>query len=76
MIYNHSAPLNSRRAESVLKHSFGTRQLVVIDVSSHRHLKTPCERFEDSFYLMMLVLTLGLDVEIHLCGIAEALKEM
>ena len=48
----------------------------MIDVSAHGHLETAGEGFEDALYLMMLVLTFGLDVQIHLRGIAEALKEV
>jgi len=48
----------------------------MIDVALHGHLQTTGQRLEDSFYLVVLVLTLGLNVQIHLRRIAEALEEV
>lgn len=48
----------------------------MIDVSLHRHFQRAGKRFEDAFYLVMLVLTLSLDVEVHLCRITQTLEEM
>ena len=46
------------------------------DVTSDRHLQTAGQSLEDTFYLVVLVLPLGFDVQVHLRGIAEALEEM
>ena len=48
----------------------------MIDIALDRHLDGTGQRLEDSFYLVMLVLTFGLDVEIHLGRIAQRLEEM
>ena len=48
----------------------------MIDITSHGHLQCTGQRLEDPFYLMVLILTLGLDIQIHLRSIAEALEEM
>ena len=38
----------------------------MVDVSLNRHFQRAGKRFEDAFYLVMLVLALSLDVEVHL----------
>ena len=43
----------------------------MVDVATDSHFQGTGEGFEDAFYLMMLVLAFGADVEIHLGGIAE-----
>ena len=43
----------------------------MVDVAANGHLQGTGEGFEDAFYLMMLVLAFGADVEIHFGGIAE-----
>ena len=48
----------------------------MIDVSSDSHLQTSSQCLEDAFDLVVLVLTLSLDVEIHFCGIGETFEEM
>ena len=48
----------------------------MVDVSFHCHLERASQRLEDTFYLVVLILALSLDVEVHLCCIAQALEEM
>ena len=48
----------------------------MIDITAHGHLQCSGQCLEDSFYLVVLVLTLGLDVQIYLRGITEALEEV
>ena len=48
----------------------------MIDITADSHLQRTGQCLEDSFYLMVLVLPLGLNVQIHLRGIAEALEEV
>ena len=48
----------------------------MIDITSDCHFQTPCEGFEDTLYLMVLVLAFGLDVQVHLRSIRKALEEM
>ena len=59
-----------------LEGSLGGRQLVVIDVATDGHAEGTCQRFEDAFDFVVLVGAFGLDVEIHSCGIAQALEEV
>jgi len=46
------------------------------DVATDCHLECAGQSLEDTFNLVMLVLPFGLDVEIHLGSIAEALEEV
>jgi L-amino acid N-acyltransferase YncA len=48
----------------------------VVDVSLYRHFQRTGKCLEDAFYLMMLVLALSLDVEVHLCRITQTLEEL
>ena len=48
----------------------------MVDVAPDGHLKGTCESFEDTFDLMVLILTLGLDVEVDAGGIGERLEEV
>ena len=48
----------------------------MVHVSSHRHLQAACQGFEDSLNLMMLIRSLGFNVEVHLRGITQTLKEV
>ena len=48
----------------------------MIDVTSDSHLQGTGEGFEDTLYLVVLVLPLGLNVQIHLGCIAERFEEM
>ena len=47
-----------------------------MDIAIDSHLKASCERLEDSFDLMVLVVTFGLDIEIDAGTVAERLEEM
>lgn len=46
------------------------------NITTDRHLERTGQCFEDALDLMMLIGALGLDVEIHLRSIAQALEEM
>ena len=46
------------------------------NITTDRHLERTGQRLEDALDLMMLIGALGLDVEIHLRSIAQALEEM
>ena len=46
------------------------------NISAHSHAKTTGKSFEDTFYLVMLILTFSLDVEIHASAVRKALEEM
>ena len=59
-----------------LESSFGGRQLVMIDVATDSHAEGTCQRLEDAFDFVVLVGAFGLDVEVHPCGIAQALEEV
>ena len=48
----------------------------MIDVTAHSHFQCSCQCLEDALYLVVLILSFGFDVQIHLSGIAEALEEM
>ena len=48
----------------------------MINVTLDRHLDGTGQCLEDSFYLVMFVLTFGLDIEVHLGGITQRLEEM
>ena len=48
----------------------------MVDVAADCHFQTSGKCLEDALNLVVLVLTLCLDVEVHACGIAEALEEM
>ena len=48
----------------------------MINVASDSHAQRAGQCFEDAFYLVVLVLSLGLDVQIHLGRIAQALEEV
>lgn len=48
----------------------------MVDVATDGHFQRTGQCLEDSFDLVVLVLTLGLDVQIHLRSIAETLEEM
>ena len=43
----------------------------MIDIPLHRHLYSAGQRFENAFYLMVLVLAFRFDIQIHLGGIAQ-----
>ena len=43
----------------------------MVDVAADSHFQGAGKGFEDAFYLVVLVLAFGADVEIHLGGIAE-----
>ena len=48
----------------------------MVDVSLHRHFQRASQRLENAFYLVVLVLSLRLDVEVHLCRVAQTLEEV
>ena len=48
----------------------------MVDISSDSHLQCPCEGFEDTFYLVVLVLSFCLDIQIDTGSIRERLEEM
>ena len=58
------------------EHSFGARQFKLVDIALHGHLQGTCQGFEDAFNLVVLVLALGLDVEVHAGSIRQTLEEM
>ena len=45
-------------------------------ISADSHSQASCKRFEDAFYLVVLVLTFCLDVQIHRCAIGQTLEEV
>ena len=55
------------------EHSFGARQFKLVDIALHGHLQGTCQGFEDAFNLVVLVLALGLDVEVHAGSIRQTL---
>lgn len=50
---------------------FAGRHLKMINISSHRHLDGTRQGLEDSFYLMMFIISFCLDIEIHTCCITQ-----
>ena len=48
----------------------------MVDVSLHGHLQRTGQSFEDTLNLMMFILSLCLDIQIHQSRIAQRLKEM
>ena len=48
----------------------------MIDVTADGHFEGSCQGLEDAFNLMVLVVALSTDVEVHLGGIAETLEEV
>ena len=48
----------------------------MVNVATNGHLKSACKRLEDAFDLVVLVLTLGLDVEVDAGGIGKRLEEV
>ena len=48
----------------------------MIDVASDGHLQRSSQCLEYSFNLMVLVLSLSTNVQVHACGIAERLEEV
>ena len=48
----------------------------MVYISPYCHSNGTGECLEDAFYLVVLVLSFGLDVEVDPCRIAEALEEM
>ena len=61
---------------TILQHSFRAWQFKVINIPLHRHLYSAGQRFENAFYLMVLVLAFRFDIQIHLGGIAQGFEEM
>ena len=61
---------------AALQDSFAGGKLEVVDVAPHRHAKAAGKGLEDAFYLVMFVLSLGLDVEVDGSAVREALEEM
>ena len=43
----------------------------MIDISFQCHFQSTCKRFKDTFYLVMLILSFSLDVQIHFCSITQ-----
>ena len=56
---------------TTLQHSFGSRKFEVIYIPPDSHPQRACQSFEDTFNLMMFVLPLCLDIQIHLCSITQ-----
>ena len=56
--------------------SLAGRNLKMMNVTAYGHLDAAGEGLEDTFYLMMLVHTLGTDIQIHAGSVAQALEEM
>ncbi len=48
----------------------------MINVASHSHFQCSCQGFEYAFDLVMLVLSFGLDVQVHLRCVAQTLEEV
>ena len=48
----------------------------MVDVTADCHFQAAGQSLEDTFYLVVLILSLGLDVQVHLGGIAETLEEV
>ena len=48
----------------------------MVDIASDGGTQGTCEGLEDGLGLVVLVVALGLDVEVHACGVAKALEEM
>ena len=54
-----------------LKHALGGGEGVVPDVAAHGLLEGAGKGLEDGLNLMVLVVTLGLDVQVHCGGVGE-----
>ena len=48
----------------------------MIDISFYRHFDGSGQRFEDALDLVVLVLSFGLDVQVHLRCVAQTLEEV
>ena len=48
----------------------------MVDVATDCHLERACQGLEDTFYLVVFVLPLRLDVQVHLGSIAQTLEEV
>lgn len=48
----------------------------MVYVTSNGHAERAGQCFEYAFYLMVLVLSFGLDVEVHACCVAKAFEEV
>ena len=46
------------------------------DVTTDSHLQRTCQCFEDTFNLVVFVLSFSMNVEVHACSIAERFEEM
>ena len=60
----------------VLKHALGGGEGVVPDVAADGLLESAGKSLEDGFDLVVLVVTLRLDVQVHGGGVAEGLEEV
>ena len=47
-----------------------------MDIAAYSHPDCTCESFEDTFNLVVLVLSLRPDVQIHACSVRKTLEEM
>ena len=54
-----------------LKHALGRGERVVADVAAHGLFEGAGKGLEDGLYLVVLVVALGLDVEVHCGGVRE-----
>ena len=59
-----------------LKHALGGGERVVPDVAADGLLEGAGKGLEDGLYLVVLVVTLGLDVQVHCSGVAQGLEEV
>jgi len=48
----------------------------MVYIAAYSHADSPCQRLENSFNLVMLILPLRLDVQVHTGSITEALEEV
>lgn len=48
----------------------------MMNVTAYGHLDAACEGLEDTFYLVVFIGSLGLDMEVHTGRIAQRLEEM
>ena len=48
----------------------------MVNIALDRHFQGTRQGLEDAFYFVMFVLSFGLDIEVHLRGIAQRLEEV
>ena len=59
-----------------LEETLGGGEGVVADVTAHCLFEGAGKGLEDGFYLVVLVVALGLNVQVHCCGVTQGLEEV